>query len=115
MAIRGKHAAFALGRLKVGQQNATEREYGAVLDARRSAGEVAWSKFEGLKLRLADNTFYTPDYAVMLTSGDNVLKAAGDGLNGIVWRDDAQIASAQIIKLYSETPRLIIEVRELPQ
>lgn len=45
--------------------------------------------------------------------GDNVLKAAGDGLNGIVWRDDSQIASAQIIKIYSEIPRLVVEVREL--
>lgn len=54
------------------------------------------------------------DYHTARPDGDNVLKAAGDGLNGIVWRDDSQIASAQIVKLYSETPRLVIEVRELP-
>jgi hypothetical protein len=30
-------------------------------------GEVLWYKFEGLKLRLADNTFYTPDFAVMMS------------------------------------------------
>lgn len=58
----------ALGRLKTGQMNATERAYGQLLELRKRAGEIAWYKFEGLKLRLADNTFYTPDYAVMPTA-----------------------------------------------
>ena len=65
----GNHASFALGRLKVGQMNKTEAEYAALLEQRRRAGEVAWFKFEGVKLRLADNTFYTPDFAVMLVGG----------------------------------------------
>lgn len=59
----------ALGRLKVGQMNKTEAAYAAALELRKAAGEVAWYRFEGLKLRLADNTFYTPDFAVMLASG----------------------------------------------
>jgi len=53
------------------------------------------------------------DYHVARPDGDNVLKAVGDGLNSVVWRDDSQIASAQIVKMYSETPRLVIEVRPL--
>lgn len=61
--------AFALGRLKVGQMNKTEAEYAALLEQMRRAGTVAWFKFEGVKLRLADNTFYTPDFAVMLSGG----------------------------------------------
>jgi len=36
-----------------------------------------------------------------------------DGLKGIVWRDDAQIASAQIVKTYANSPRFVIEVRPL--
>jgi len=67
--MRGNHASFALGRLKVGQMNKTEAEYAALLEQRRRAGEVAWFKFEGVKLRLADNTFLTPDCAVMLSDG----------------------------------------------
>jgi hypothetical protein len=67
--MMGNHASFALGRLKVGQMNKTEAEYAALLEQRRRAGEVAWFKFEGVKLRLADNTFYTPDFAVMLVGG----------------------------------------------
>jgi Holliday junction resolvase RusA-like endonuclease len=44
--------------------------------------------------------------------GDNYLKAAQDALNGIVWRDDAQIVDARVIKQYSRFPALRIEVRE---
>lgn len=61
---------FALGRLKTGAMNKTEEAYAATLQARQNAGEIAWHKFEGFKLRLADNTFYTPDFAVMLASGE---------------------------------------------
>jgi Holliday junction resolvase RusA-like endonuclease len=35
-----------------------------------------------------------------------------DALNGIVWRDDAQVCDARIIKRYSAAPALTIEVRE---
>lgn len=63
-------ALQALGRLKVGAMNKTEKAYAATLEQRRAGGEIAWFKFEGLKFRLADNTFYTPDFAVMLAGGE---------------------------------------------
>lgn len=59
----------ALGRLKVGAMNKTEAAYAMTLELRKAAGEVAWYRFEGLKFRLADNTFYTPDFAVLLAGG----------------------------------------------
>ena len=59
----------ALGRLKAGQMNKTEEAYAQTLELRKRAGEIAWYKFEGRKIRLADNTFYTPDFAVMKTNG----------------------------------------------
>ena len=37
---------------------------------------------------------------------DNVLKAVADSLNGIAYKDDAQIASASLDKYYGEAPRL---------
>lgn len=61
--------AFALGRLKPGAMNKTEAEYAQILELRKATGEVAWYAFEGVKLRLADKTFYTPDFAVMLSTG----------------------------------------------
>jgi Holliday junction resolvase RusA-like endonuclease len=45
--------------------------------------------------------------------GDNIMKAVGDGLNGIVWKDDSQIAFAKITKQYAEVPRLNIIVEVL--
>lgn len=40
---------------------------------------------------------------------DNILKMV-DGLNGVVWTDDARIVSARIDKRYSDAPALIIHV-----
>ena len=78
-------ALQALGRLKTGTMNKTEAAYAATLDARRHAGEVAWFKFEGIKLRLADNTFYTPDFAVMLADGALEMHEVKG-----YWHDDAR-------------------------
>lgn len=62
-------AMRALGRLPKGSMNKTETAYAAHLDARRSLGEVLWYRFEGMKLRLADATFYDTDFVVMVASG----------------------------------------------
>lgn len=43
---------------------------------------------------------------------DNLLKVL-DALNGIVWRDDAQIAEARISKVYDVNPRLEVEISPL--
>jgi Holliday junction resolvase RusA-like endonuclease len=45
--------------------------------------------------------------------GDNILKAIGDGLNGVVWRDDSLIAQCSITKRYGDTPGAAITVRRL--
>ncbi|ENF6041720.1 DUF1064 domain-containing protein [Citrobacter amalonaticus] len=76
----------ALGRLKTGQMNKTESAYCQHLELRKHSGEVAWYRFEGIKLRLADNTFYTPDFAVMLTTGEMELHE----VKGF-WTDDARV------------------------
>jgi len=83
--MTAQRALQALGRLKVGTMNKTEAAYAATLDSRRYAGEVAWFKFEGIKLRLADNTFYTPDFAVMLADGALEMHE----VKGF-WQDDAR-------------------------
>ncbi|WP_103729003.1 DUF1064 domain-containing protein [Novosphingobium sp. HII-3] len=85
----------ALGRLKVGQRNKTEQEYENFLVRRQMAGEIAWFKFEGLKLRLADNTFYTPDFAVMLSSGEIECHE----VKGF-WTDDARVKIKVAADLY---------------
>lgn len=46
---------------------------------------------------------------------DNVQKLIFDALNGIVWKDDAQIAHVLMSRLFSQdgSERLEIEIREL--
>jgi len=100
-------ALQALGRLKTGTMNKTEAAYAATLDARRHAGDVAWFKFEGIKLRLADNTFYTPDFAVMLADG--ALEA--HEVKGF-WTDDGRAKIKIAADLY---PIRFVAVRAKPK
>lgn len=81
---------YALGRLKTGQQNATEARYEAeVLRPATIAGDVLWYRFEGIKLRLADNTFLTVDYAVLPASG--VLELHDVKGAAAIFADDAKV------------------------
>lgn len=77
---------YALGRLKTGERNKTEAAYEAFLQALHAAGDVLWYRFEGIKLRLADNTFYTPDFAVMRRNGQIELHEVKG-----YWADDARV------------------------
>lgn len=45
--------------------------------------------------------------------GDNILKAVGDALNGIVWTDDSQVARTTIAKVYGDVPGLHVFVEAL--
>ena len=78
-----KPSILALGRMKAGQMNKTEMEYAELL---KRTGIIAWYRFEGMKFRLADNTFYTPDFAVMRSDG----RLEMHEVKGF-WRDDARI------------------------
>jgi Holliday junction resolvase RusA-like endonuclease len=42
---------------------------------------------------------------------DNIMKVI-DGLNAVVWKDDAQIVRATITKRYGTIPELVISVRD---
>lgn len=89
---------YALGRLKTGQMNKTEAAYAAHLEARRRAGEIAWFKFEGVKLRLADNTFYSPDFAVMGADGVLEMHEVKGSLNYI--QEDAKVKIKVAAEMY---------------
>lgn len=84
---------FALGRLKSGVMNKTEAAYADYLEQQLSAGQLLWWKFEALKLRLAANTFYTPDFLVMKKNREiQLCEVKG------YWMDDARVK----IKVASE-------------
>lgn len=86
---------FALGRLPVGQMNKTETAYAALLETLKVAGRIQWFRFEGLKLRLADKTFYTPDFAVM--RDDGVMEC--HECKGF-WMDDARVKIKVAAEMY---------------
>jgi hypothetical protein len=76
--------------------NKTEVAYGNLLELQLRAGEILWYAFEPFKLRLADRTFYTPDYAVINKS----LELEFHEVKGF-WEDDARVK----IKVAAETFR----------
>lgn len=71
---------------KAGEMNKTEAAYAAYLDAQKKAGLIADYRFEAVKLRLADKTFYTPDFVVL--APDGVLEM--HEVKGF-WEEDARV------------------------
>ena len=82
-------------RPKAGEQNATEAAYAAELEAQRQAGEIAWYMFEPLKLRLAQQSTYTPDFLVVGVDG----RLALHEVKGF-WRDDARVKIRVAARLF---------------
>lgn len=52
-----------------GQMSKTEAAYHDVLSMSRDAGAIADFKFESIRLKLADLTYYTPDFYVLHNDG----------------------------------------------
>ena len=80
---------FALGRLKSGLMNKTEARYSYKLKAMLLSGEILWYKFEGITLKLADDTRYTPDFAVM--TKENVIELHEVKGSKYIFTDDAKV------------------------
>lgn len=82
--------------------NKTEAAYSETLEAKRLAGEILEWKFEPIKFKLADLTFYTPDFAVQLPDGTlefvDVKGRLGEGAGGM--EGDAYIKLKMVAKLY---------------
>lgn len=69
-----------------GTMNKLEKEYADHLETRRIAGEIEWFAFEAVKFKLAPATFYTPDFLVMLATGElEAHESKGH------WEDDARV------------------------
>lgn len=50
--------------------NRLEMSYAQHLALRQKAGDVEWFAYEGIKLKLADKTYLTVDFFLMLPTGD---------------------------------------------
>lgn len=73
--------------------NSWEQDYAARL---ASDSTVAWFEYEPIKLRLAKNTGYTPDFIVVRTSG----AIEAHEVKGF-WRDDARVKIKVAAEKYS--------------
>lgn len=60
----------AIGSERDQGMNKTEAEYAGMLEERKARREIAWWKYEAITFKLADDTRYTPDFAVMLPNGE---------------------------------------------
>lgn len=69
-----------------GVMNKTEAEYASHLSLAMKADEIVWYRFEAVTLKLANNTRYTPDFAVELANGEIEMHE----VKGF-WRDDARV------------------------
>jgi len=76
------------------EMNKTEAAYDAHLWSLRGRS-IVWHKFEAVKLRLADTTFYSPDFAVQTISGQIEMHE----VKGF-WRDDARVKIKVAAALY---------------
>ena len=78
--------AHARASFRPGEMNQLEKRYRDHLHLLRINGDVLWFKYNALKLRLAEKTFYIPDFAVVFsdyTIGIDEVKGH--------WEDDARV------------------------
>ena len=68
-----------------GGMNKTEQAYGQHLKRLMMAGEIEYYAFESFKLRLANRTFYTPDFVVIRDGMLELHEVKG------FWEDDARV------------------------
>ena len=63
-----KGVATAKGTAKRSPMNKTEEAYANRLETLKRLGEIQWYKFEGIKLRLGEGAYFTPDFFVMTSN-----------------------------------------------
>lgn len=84
-----------------GVMNKAEALYAQHLKLLEHANEVAWFAFEAIKLRLANNTFYSPDFLVMRPDGQlEVHEVKGAKGEGYYAEEDAKIKAKVAAAMY---------------
>lgn len=86
---RGAHQA--------GMMNKLETRYAQQLELRRMAGEIRKWSFEPMKLKLADRTYLTIDFNVILPDGAIELHEVKGH-----WEDDARVKVKMAARLFDE-------------
>lgn len=68
-----------------GAMNKLEEKYSWCLEGLKRDGQIVEYYFEPLKLKLAKNTFYQPDFLVVTKDGMEIHEVKGH------WEDDARV------------------------
>lgn len=106
---------FAKGRVTrrvPGQMSGLEKRYLKFLDAEKAAGRVHEFRFEGIRLKLADLTYYTPDFYVLYPDGGiEMLEVKGS------WKAPNQDKSRVKVKVAAEQyPEFkFVAITEIPK
>ena len=75
---------------KAHKMNGTEREWAEILDYLKRSGEIIDWKYDPFNLRLADNTYYRPDFLVVYPGHFEIIEIKGG------WMQDDSIAKFKI-------------------
>lgn len=79
-----------------GSMNRLESAYAQYLGLRQTAGDIVWFAYEPIKLRLADKTFLTIDFFLMLATGE----IEAHEVKGSHLEDDAAVKLKVAAELY---------------
>jgi hypothetical protein len=79
-----------------GAMNKLEQRYADSLRINQLAGRIISYRFEPIKFRLANKTFYTPDF--MVTRADQIEFHEVKGF----WEDDARVKIKVVAEMYPE-------------
>ena len=90
---------------KPGEMNKTERAYADRLELQRLAGEIRSWRFEALKLKLADKTFFTPDFYVVTEEQIELIDTKG------FIEDDAMVKIKVAAQMYPEFCFKLVECK----
>ena len=100
--VKAKNHVMAKARLpRNGRQydrdkmNKTEERYAGRLDSMKAAGSIVDWKYEGVKFKLADRTYYTPDFIVITADGSVELHEVMGH-----WEDDARVKIKVAAEMY---------------
>lgn len=112
----------AAGRLKRGERNKTEAAYEQHLELRKQVGEILWYAFEGITFKLAPDTRFTPDFAVLLASGilechdtkgtTTLQRKSGERVKAPYFQEDAKIKMKVAAAMFPITFKVVYRVGE---
>jgi len=84
------------GRLPKGTMNKTEAKYAWSLEALKRNGEIRDYKFEGVKFRLGDKCYYTPDFMII----DNTGVVSFEEIKGGYIMEDSTVKWKMVCEMY---------------